>query len=241
MVPKWLLMLGAFGIIMFPRSTVEGYLLEYQDELANISTQVMREVTVSWAANSELNGLFNRRILAQIGEATIQMRYRDEYVAELLENERDTLSDLCRESLEEYYTRYRSLWGGELRNCMQNAFQDLEYDRIGRFRPQASSVQRIIKTATYQVIRTLAMSDIFDQPSIRGKLTEELQSYQNTWDYYETMLQEELDRHDGIVSGTMGRLEVCIDRALDYQQMDIEMMEEMVESNCDSQVKKVTK
>uniref|UniRef100_A0A182MKV3 Uncharacterized protein n=1 Tax=Anopheles culicifacies TaxID=139723 RepID=A0A182MKV3_9DIPT len=223
---------------MFPRSTVEGYLLEYQDELANLSSQVVREVTVSWAANSDLNGQFNRRILTQIGEATVEMRYRDQYVAELLENERDNLSDLCWESLEEFYPIYRALWGEDLNNCMRDAYQDLEYDRLDRFRPQASSAQRIIKTATYQVIRTLAMSDIFDQASIRRKLAEELQSYQNTWEYYETTLQDEIDRHDGIVSDTMGRLAICIDRALVYQQSDIEAIEEVIETNCESQVKK---
>uniref|UniRef100_A0A182SL83 Uncharacterized protein n=1 Tax=Anopheles maculatus TaxID=74869 RepID=A0A182SL83_9DIPT len=133
MTLKWLLMWGACGIAMFTSSTAEGFLLEYQDELANISTQVVREVTNSWADNSELNGLFNRRILAQVGEATVQMRYRDELVAELLENGRNSLSDVCWEFLEEYYAFYRALWGVDLRNCVREAYQDLEYDRLDRF------------------------------------------------------------------------------------------------------------
>uniref|UniRef100_A0A182XV49 Uncharacterized protein n=1 Tax=Anopheles stephensi TaxID=30069 RepID=A0A182XV49_ANOST len=240
MMTKWLLLTwSAFGSVLLTSSPAEGFLLEYQNELANISSLAVREVTASWADNSELNGLFNRRILAQIGDATVQMRHRDEYVADLLENERDSISDLCWEFLEQYYAFYRALWGVDLKNCVREAYQDLEYDRLDRFRPQASSAQRILKTATYQAIRTLSMSDIFDQQSIRAKLTEELQSYQNTWEYYATTLQEELQRHDAIVSGTMGRLAVCIDRALVYQQVDVDVIEEEIQTNCDNEAKRV--
>uniref|UniRef100_A0A182KJ89 Protein TsetseEP domain-containing protein n=1 Tax=Anopheles christyi TaxID=43041 RepID=A0A182KJ89_9DIPT len=239
MLTKWLCTFCAFGMVLLPSTSVDGFLLEYQNELANISAQVVREVAASWTANSELNGLFNRNILAQIGDTTVQMRIRDAYVAALLENERDDLSDVCWVLLDEYYSFYRSIWGVDLQNCMREANQDLEYDRLNRFRPQASSVQRIMPSATYQVIRTLSMSDIFNAESIRAKLADEQQSYRNTWEFYETALQDELARHDEIVTGTMTRMNLCLDRALVYQQLDIEVIEEEIQTNCDTETKKV--
>uniref|UniRef100_A0A182PYZ8 Protein TsetseEP domain-containing protein n=1 Tax=Anopheles epiroticus TaxID=199890 RepID=A0A182PYZ8_9DIPT len=241
MLNKWLCVLCAVVVVLLTGSPVDGFLSEYQDELASVSVEAMREITVSWNANSVLNGLYNGRILSQIGDATVQMRIRDEYVAELLGNERDRLSESCAEFLEEYYAFYRTMWGVDLRNCMREAYQDLEYDRLDRFRPQASSVQRIMKTATYQTVRTLSMSDIFDQESIRDKLTDELQSYRSTWESYETTLQEELERHDDTVTGTMRRMNLCIDRALVYQQVDVEVIEEEIETNCDDRARKTSK
>ena len=241
MLTKWISIVCVFGTALLARTTVDGFLLEYQAELANLSSQAVRDVAASWTANSELNGLFNRRILAQIGDATVQMRIRDAYVAELLENERDSLSDVCWQFLDQYYAFYRSMWGVDIRNCMREAHQDLEYDRLDRFRPQASSAQRIMKTATYQVIRTLGMSNIFNREGIRGQLTDELESYRSTWESYETTLREELERHDETVTGTMRRMELCIDRALVYQQVDVEVIEEEIETNCESGAKTSSK
>uniref|UniRef100_A0A182VLT8 Protein TsetseEP domain-containing protein n=1 Tax=Anopheles merus TaxID=30066 RepID=A0A182VLT8_ANOME len=241
MLTKWISIVCVFGTALLARTTVDGFLLEYQDELANLSSQAVRDVAASWTANSELNGQFNRRILAQIGDATVQMRIRDAYVAELLENERDSLSDVCWQFLDQYYAFYRSMWGVDIRNCMREAHQDLEYDMLDRFRPQASSAQRIMKTATYQVIRTLGMSNIFNGEGIREQLNDELDSYRSTWESYETTLREELERHDETVTGTMRRMELCIDRALVYQQVDVEVIEEEIETNCESGTKTSSK
>uniref|UniRef100_A0A1Y9HB59 Protein TsetseEP domain-containing protein n=1 Tax=Anopheles farauti TaxID=69004 RepID=A0A1Y9HB59_9DIPT len=241
MMTKWLLVLGAFGSIVLYGASVECFLVEYQDELANISSLVVRDVSGSWAENNQLNGMLNRMILTEVAERTIEMRRRDEYIADLLREERDSLSDACVQFLEQYYTFYRSTWGVDLSNCVRYAYQDLDYDTFARFRPQASSAQRIIKTATYQVVRTLSMSDIFDWVKIREKLDEELQSYRATWSSYETTLREELDRHGDIASGTMGVLEQCIERALVDQQVDIEVMEDDIQTNCDGMAKVANK
>uniref|UniRef100_A0A182NZ38 Protein TsetseEP domain-containing protein n=1 Tax=Anopheles dirus TaxID=7168 RepID=A0A182NZ38_9DIPT len=238
MMTKWLLVFGALGSIVFSGpSSVDCFLVEYQDELANISSLVVRDVAVSWAENNDLNGMLNRMILTEVAEGTVEMRGRDAYVADLIRDERDSLSDACAQSLEEHYTLYRNIWGIDLGNCVRDAHQYLDYDTFARFRPQASSVQRIIKTATYQVVRTLAMSDIFDWGKIRDRLDEELQSYRDIWIDYETTLREELNRHGEFAATVMGALEQCIERALAYQHTDIEVLEEVIQTNCDAGAK----
>uniref|UniRef100_A0A182JNA7 Protein TsetseEP domain-containing protein n=1 Tax=Anopheles atroparvus TaxID=41427 RepID=A0A182JNA7_ANOAO len=233
MMPKWtVIFIALHSLLLLTGGRVEGFLLQYQNELSNLSATAIREVAASSATNSRLNGAFNELILTTIAAPIVKMRALDVDLAEKMQAEADNLDQACREDMADSYELFRWLWGATLRECMRSANIDLDYDTLTRFRPQASSALRIMNSATYQAVRTVAQSDIFDAPGIERKLADELQSYRGTWEMSQTTLQDDLDRHGSVVDGTMSRFEPCLENALVYQQTGIDSILDEIYLNC---------
>uniref|UniRef100_A0A675B350 Uncharacterized protein n=1 Tax=Anopheles darlingi TaxID=43151 RepID=A0A675B350_ANODA len=210
----------------------EAYLVDYQAELSNLSFYVIHNVADSWNTNNELNGQLNRFVLGKLANATVQSRHADDFVANLVETAQDNLSEECNEQLHQLRSEYRTIWGVDLQECVQNTYFALEYDGLTRFRPQASSVLRIFPSANYQAVRVIAMSDVFDSGSIEQKLSDELRSYQDLWSSYEPSLQLELDRYEDAVSNIGNAMDACLTTIGDHRANDLLLIETLIDFNC---------
>uniref|UniRef100_A0A182G011 Protein TsetseEP domain-containing protein n=1 Tax=Anopheles albimanus TaxID=7167 RepID=A0A182G011_ANOAL len=233
-----LVLLGVLASVLlsFAPSQTEAYLVDYQAELSNLSSLVIRDVAASWKTNNELNGELNRFILEKLANATVQARRADDLVANLLETAENSLSEGCNEQLDQLRREYRTAWGVDLQECARNTHFALEYDALTRFRPQASSVLRIFPSANYQTVRVIAMSDVFDSGSINQKLSDELRSYQELWSSYQPSLQQELDRYQDSVDDIGNGLDTCLTMIEEYRTNDLLLIETLIDLNCETMV-----